>query len=156
LNLHRLTLWRKFIKILLALDLSSATDAVLVGFRNLFPGPQTQLTLLHVAAPDPEFIGYDPGPQTVRDQVAGECHESHQRIQSLAQDLEKHGYEAEALQVQGAYADCILSMSRKTKADLIVMGSHGHGAMHHLLMGSTCEQVLKKSECPVLIITIRE
>jgi len=143
-------------KILLALDLSSATATILSGFRKLFPGPQTRLTLLYVAEPDPEFVGYEPGPQTVRDQVAGECHESHQRIQRIAQDLEEDGYEAEALQVQGAYADCILLMSRKAGADLIVMGSHGHGAMHHLLMGSTSEQVLKKSDCPVLIIPIRE
>jgi len=49
-------------------------------------------------------------------------------------------------------ARAILEVSRKQKADMIVMGSHGHGALHHLLTGSVTEGVLKAATCPVLVV----
>jgi nucleotide-binding universal stress UspA family protein len=36
--------------------------------------------------------------------------------------------------------------------DLIVMGTHGRGAIAHLLMGSTAERVVRKAPCPVLTV----
>jgi len=39
-------------------------------------------------------------------------------------------------------------------ADLIVMGTHGHGAMMHVLMGNVAERVVRTAPCPVL--TVRE
>jgi len=38
------------------------------------------------------------------------------------------------------------------KADLIVMGSHGRGALMNLFMGSIATQVLAQAKQPVLII----
>lgn len=143
-------------KILIALDLSPATETIVSQTRKLFSEKGEHVILLHVADPEPEFIGYDPGPQTVRDQVADRFREDHARIQEIADNLQASGVEAEALLVQGPYADSILSAARKLEADVIVMGSHGHGAMHHLLMGSTSEQVLKKAPRPVLIVPCRE
>jgi len=35
-----------------------------------------------------------------------------------------------------------------------VMGSHGHGMLHHLLVGSVTEGVLKKATCPVTIVPV--
>lgn len=32
------------------------------------------------------------------------------------------------------------------------MGSHGHGGLHHLLMGSVAEGVLRKAHCPVMLV----
>ncbi|MHC4880121.1 MAG: universal stress protein [Planctomycetota bacterium] len=37
-------------------------------------------------------------------------------------------------------------------ADLVVVGSHGHGALHRFLLGSVSEQVLKHAPCSVLIV----
>jgi universal stress protein A len=36
--------------------------------------------------------------------------------------------------------------------DLIVLGTHGRGAIAHLLMGSTAERVVRGAECPVLTV----
>jgi nucleotide-binding universal stress UspA family protein len=49
----------------------------------------------------------------------------------------------------------ILRQAETSNADLIVMGTHGHGAMHHLLMGSVTEGVLKHAKQPVLLVPSR-
>ncbi len=46
----------------------------------------------------------------------------------------------------------ILTYGRAHDIDLIVMGTHGHGAVAHTLLGSVAERVVAKSPCPVLTV----
>lgn len=46
----------------------------------------------------------------------------------------------------------ILDVAREIGADMIVLGSHGRGAMGRLLIGSVSEAVLHGAECPVLVV----
>ena len=46
----------------------------------------------------------------------------------------------------------ILKYAKEENADLIVMATHGRGAISHLLMGSTAEKVVRKALCPVLTV----
>jgi len=57
-----------------------------------------------------------------------------------------------ALHIQGSIPDEILALAREHGATLIVMGSHGHGALYHLLVGSVTTAILKEAPCPVLIV----
>lgn len=54
----------------------------------------------------------------------------------------------------GRPAAAIVDDAASNGADLIVMGTHGHGAMMHLLMGNVAERVVRTAPCPVL--TVRE
>lgn len=56
----------------------------------------------------------------------------------------------------GKAADVIVEESEKRNCDLIVMGTHGHGILGDVVMGSTAKKVLKRSEKPVLIIKLPE
>jgi len=42
--------------------------------------------------------------------------------------------------------------AREANVDLIVMGTHGRGAVAHLLMGSVAERVVRLAPCPVLTV----
>lgn len=42
--------------------------------------------------------------------------------------------------------------ARDNEIDLIVLGTHGRGAIAHMLMGSTAEKVVRKAPCPVLTV----
>ena len=54
----------------------------------------------------------------------------------------------------GRPATAIIDAAESNQADLIVMGTHGHGAMMHLVMGNVAERVVRGAPCPVL--TVRE
>jgi nucleotide-binding universal stress UspA family protein len=138
--------------ILVPVDFSEVTTRVLGYASVLGAALSGQLYLLHVTAPDPEFVGYAAGPQTVRDQVARRYREVHQRLQAEAEALRESGLDAIAILAQGPSVETILKEAGRLGVDLIVMGSHGHGAVHHLLVGSVSQGVLKKSPCPVMVV----
>ena len=46
----------------------------------------------------------------------------------------------------------IVRYARAHEVDLIVMGTHGRGAVQHLLLGSVAEQIVRQASCPVLTV----
>ncbi len=54
----------------------------------------------------------------------------------------------------GGVPTAIVEAAAADHADLIVMGTHGHGAIMHLMMGNVAERVVRTAPCPVL--TVRE
>lgn len=48
----------------------------------------------------------------------------------------------------------IVDTAREEDADLIIISTHGHSGVEHILFGSTAEKVIRKAPCPVL--TLRE
>ena len=46
----------------------------------------------------------------------------------------------------------ILRLAGSLPADLIVIGTHGRTGLDRLLMGSVAEQVIRRSNCPVLVV----
>jgi nucleotide-binding universal stress UspA family protein len=113
------------------------------------------LWLIHVAEAEPDFVGYKAGPSTVREELAQQFRKEHQELQHRAEALREAGVNATALLVRGPVAATLLKEAERLQADVIIVGSHGHGAMLQLLLGSVSEQILKKATCPVLIIPIR-
>lgn len=110
------------------------------------------LHLLHVAAPDPDFVGYRAGPETVRDQVASTIREEHRRVEALAEQVSQGGVTAHAHLLRGPYAETILREADRLGAEVLVVGSHGHGRLHALFVGSVAAQVLRGAKIPVLVV----
>jgi nucleotide-binding universal stress UspA family protein len=46
----------------------------------------------------------------------------------------------------------ILEILDKLGCDLIVMGTHGHSWLKHLLFGSVTEEVVRQARCPVMVV----
>lgn len=143
-------------KLLAALDLATTTPAVLREARNWSRRLSAQLTLVHVAAPDPDFIGYAAGPDTVRAAMARTFHREHRQIEAAAVELRQDGIDTTALLLQGPTAETILKEADKLSVDAIVMGTRARGALHDLIVGSTSQQVLQKSTRPVLLVPPRD
>jgi nucleotide-binding universal stress UspA family protein len=52
----------------------------------------------------------------------------------------------------GSPAYAIVDYARENRIDLIVMGTHGRGALAQLMMGSVAERVVRIASCPVLTV----
>jgi len=46
----------------------------------------------------------------------------------------------------------ILSEAERINADLIILGSHGHGNLYHALLGGVGQKVKRKARCPVMLV----
>ncbi|MCE3001393.1 MAG: universal stress protein [Xanthomonadaceae bacterium] len=142
-------------RLLVPLDLSAATPAVLAAVRGIAAREATQVYLLHVAEPDPAFVGYEAGTDTVRDQVAHEYRGQHRDLQAHAEALRADGIAATALLIRGPVAQTILREAQRLPADLLVMATHGHGAVFDLLVGSVSHAVLRGTTVPLLLVPVR-
>lgn len=145
--------WRAPVRtILAAVDFSPVSEAVVEHAAALAKAFSADLTLIHVAAPDPDFVGYDAGPEVVRDDRAREIRSEHRELQAIGDALRDRGIPAQALLIQGPAVEKIVAEARKLEADLIVIGSHGHGALYRVLLGSVGEGVVRAAWRPVLVI----
>lgn len=138
--------------VLAAVDFSAVTQQVIAVLGRIAAVLPARVFLVHVAPPEPAFVGYGAGPDLVREQVAAELRALHRQLQALADRLRAGGIEATALLLQGPTVDTLIAESGKRQAGLIVLGSHGHGAMYDLLVGSVAEGVVKRSTVPVLLV----
>jgi len=139
-------------QLLVAVDFSDSSRIVIESVKNLAKAVSGKVWLLHVAEPDPEFVGYDVDPPEMRDAVARKFHREHQHIQELSKELRAKGVDCEALLIQGPTVETILRESEKLSVDMVVLGSHGKGILRHILLGSTSEGVIQKSSVPVLVV----
>ncbi|MCX7009745.1 MAG: universal stress protein [Kiritimatiellaeota bacterium] len=138
--------------ILVAYDFSEHAAEVMKATERCAISMAGNLWLIHVAEAEPDFVGYKAGPPTVREELALKFRKEHQELQRHAERLREAGVNTTALLVRGPVAATLLKEAERLQADVIVVGSHGHGAMLHLLLGSVSEQVLKKATCPVLVV----
>lgn len=56
----------------------------------------------------------------------------------------------------GASHHAIIDCAKDIAADMIVIGTHGHTGIKHMLLGSTAEKVVRSAECPVLTVRTAE
>ncbi|MCP4268379.1 MAG: universal stress protein [Candidatus Brocadiaceae bacterium] len=142
--------------ILVAIDLSSASHKVLDKAKTLALALPAKVCLLHVAEDDPDFLGHEPDSQGTSDQGPQEFPPEHKDLQKEVDGLRKSGIETKGLLAQGSVVDVILQKSKQLEIDIIIVGTHGHGGVHHMIFGSVSEGVLRDSSCPVLVIPTHE
>jgi len=147
-------------KILVTIDFSDITEKVLRESQSLAQAMSAEICLLHVAEPHPDHItyDYDPAamyaidPSEIRNQIAQRFHKEHKQLQQYAEELRDSGLGCKALMVQGGTVEMILNGADKLGIDFIVAGSHGKGMISQILLGSTSEEIVRRSTVPVYLI----
>jgi nucleotide-binding universal stress UspA family protein len=142
--------------ILIALDFSEITPKVIQTAAEIGASFGSKLWLIHVADPDPDFVGFETGPPSKRDWRAKMFREEHRLIQAEAAKLSDRGLDVTPLLIQGVTAETIIQEANKLQADLIVLGSHGHNPLYKTIMGSVSEGVVSQASCPVLLVPAKK
>ena len=140
--------------ILVTLDFDENEKHLLDSAVQFAKSFSAKLWLIHITAPDPDFIGYDVGPQYIRDNRAEEIRKEHRQLEDYCNALEKKGIDADGLLLQGATTQMILEESEKLNIDMIITGHHNRGIFYKALLGSVSSQIIKKSKIPVLVIPL--
>lgn len=137
--------------ILLAVDGSPYTKkmlAYLVTHNEIF-NASAQYTVLTVQPPLPPRARAAVGKDVVNAYYAEEAEKV---LAPVRKFLERHGVTAQATWKVGPAGETIAKFAEDGQFDLIVMGSHGHGALASLVLGSVATQVLAHCKVPVLLV----
>lgn len=140
--------------IMVAIDFNENIQQVLNYAKMLAQKFDAKLWVVHIAAPEPDFIGYEIGPQYIRDFRADVLKREHIQLQEINEQLTKEGFNSDAMLIEGPTVKMILDEAKELKIDLIVMGSHDHSFLYNAFIGNTTLELLKKSRIPTLAVPI--
>jgi len=139
------------LKILVAVDGSPFTKRMLayLAAHDEWLGNQHDYTVVHAvpAVPPRAASALD---KAVLKAHYDECAE--QVFKPIRAFLAKQGLKASFVSKVGAPADVVGAIAGKGGFDLLVLGSHGHGNLANLVMGSVATQVLARCTTPALLI----
>jgi nucleotide-binding universal stress UspA family protein len=138
-------------KILVPVDGSPFTKRMLayLAAHDEWLGDAHRYTLVHVTPAVP------PRAAAVLDKAVLQSHyaeESEKVFKPIRAFFAKQKINAEFVAKVGPAADTIAALAAKGKFDLLMMGSHGHGLLGNLVLGSVATKVMAHCETPVLII----
>jgi nucleotide-binding universal stress UspA family protein len=137
-------------QILIAVDGSPYTQRVLdyLASHDWLCAGQA-LTVLAVVAPLPHraaaFAGRDLAQSYYED-------DAEQVLRPVRDFLQAQGVEAAYVHKVGHPAECIARTASEGGFDLVVLGSHGHGTVGNLVLGSVATKVLALCRTPALLI----
>jgi nucleotide-binding universal stress UspA family protein len=138
-------------KILLAADGSSYTRkalAFLVHHQGL-ADKDDELIVLNVQPPIPVRVMVTLDAQAVADYHRAEAEKVIGPIQEF---LQRHAIPFRCRWIVGSPVDQILDVASAERVHLIVLGTHGHGPVARLLLGSVAQRVVARCDVPVLLV----
>jgi nucleotide-binding universal stress UspA family protein len=140
--------------ILVATDFSEPSNAALAYGRELAARFNAGLHVLHIA--ENIYIttfGAETYAAVAPDLQAEVERSARARLEQLVLDSDGSGPRTTpVVMTSGAPAFAIIDYAGEHGIDLIVMGTHGRGALAHLVMGSVAERVVRLAPCPVLTV----
>ena len=137
--------------ILLAVDGSPYTQKMLdyLAHNNEMLGPEHRYTAITVQPALPPRARAALSKEVIDSYYAEEAEKV---MTPVVQYMQKKGVELHTLSRIGPAGDTIAQAAEEGGYDLLVMGTHGHGSLGKLVMGSVSTQVLAKCSVPVLLV----
>lgn len=145
----------KIKKVLVPVDFSSCSEKALQYAQAFARQFGASLTLVHV-------VQFSPIPGTEFSEVDFPAVEqrvikqSRQELEKTASSLRGENLKIETVLSEGRPATEIARTARETGADLIIISTHGHTGLKHVLLGSVTENVVRHAPCPVLVVRENE
>lgn len=133
--------------ILALIDFSDVTPRILDHAQAMSKAFRSEVVLIHVVPPEPLVVDFAPPA------VPPDLFQSRQKeLFDMRDSLTAHGIPASAQVLGGLLEETLLKQINLLDPDIILMGSHGHGALYHLIVGSVTGGIIKHAARPVLVI----
>ena len=141
--------------ILAAVDFSDATPGVLETAGQVAKAFGASLTVFHVVEPEPSYTAYGFTPDEFPAMHAFQeeaRRRAQRRLDETVESLKPDVASVSGVIAEGSPLHCMMEHVEKSAIDLVVVGSHGHGALATLLLGSVAEGMVRKARTPTLVV----
>ena len=141
--------------IVVAVDFSNATSGVLEMAIRLAKSFGASLQLFHVIEPEPSYTAYGFTPDEFPAMNAFQEEAKRRAASKLAELLATVQADvpgATSKIAEGSPLHALLDHVKQGGADFLVVGSHGHGMIASLLLGSVAEGLVRKATVPTLVV----
>jgi nucleotide-binding universal stress UspA family protein len=114
-----------------------------------------RLELFHVVEPEPSYTAYGftpdefPALHAYQEEAKRRAAD---KMAALLAEVSPALPDATTRIAEGSPLHCLLDYVKESKADLVILGTHGHGVIASLLLGSVAEGMVRKASVPTLIV----
>src|SRR5262245_8705221 len=140
-------------RILLPTDFSKYSRSALTYGGALAEKFGAELYILHVVQNIglliPDMVNVTPPVLPSLEQMGAAVREA---LAKLIKEAGLEKFKVEVVVREGSAFYEIVQFAKDQNVDLIVMGTHGHSGLAHMLLGSVTEKVVRKAPCPVLTV----
>ena len=134
--------------IVLAFDGSEYSNRALQYAKTFAERFEATLWLVHIFTHTSDLLGYEDYEKLYSKRKAS----GQALLGEALQELSNTRLDVREKLQEGPEAESILNIAKKCQADLIVMGTRGHGTLKGLLVGSVSRKVIHHSSCPVMVV----
>ncbi|MDB6138567.1 MAG: universal stress protein [Verrucomicrobiaceae bacterium] len=139
--------------IVVLVDFSDLSFTLMKHAHALAKAFDSHVVLLHVVPQVPTVVDVGlAAPSVMHEMTQDQVRAETDRLNQMRDSLAKFGVNVTTRQFQGASVEAVLEEARTLDAELIIVGSHGHGPMYDLFVGSVTRNILRGSTCPVLVV----
>lgn len=139
-------------RMVLAVDLSDASKVVIqqgVAFARQLG---CSIDLVHVREPFVYPVTGGFAPASDQERVLIDWIDA--SLVALADGIVAAGISCVTTSLHGSAAAEIVGHAHRSGADLVAVGSHGHGGIAHAVLGRVAERVVHRAACPVLVVPV--
>ena len=143
-------------RILLAVDGSVCSDRATELVSTLALPAESTVRIVSVQQPYVDVLALSWGsvgesPEAIETEEETESRHHREVIQRAEVALAQPGLAVEGFLLRGRAATAIVDEAKAMRADLVVVGSRGHGTIATMVLGSTAAEIVDHAPCPVLV-----
>jgi nucleotide-binding universal stress UspA family protein len=141
--------------IIVAVDFSNASPRVLKIAARMAKAFGAELRLIHVVEPEPSYTAYGFTPEEFPAMHIYQEEAKRRaavKLDNLLAQVRTELPSATSHIAEGSPLHTLLDYVKECAADLVIVGSHGHGVIASLLLGSVAEGMVRKAAVPTLIV----
>jgi nucleotide-binding universal stress UspA family protein len=143
--------------LLVPIDFSEMTRSVVTAAGSFAEKFGSKVILIHVIMPPPPITNdYTLSVGTMQEVLGINERAAQTKLNRYAKKLSADGIKLETRVLQGPPGYSIIEEAKRVKATAIVIGSHGHGKLYDLFVGSTANTILKDATCTVIVLPSRK
>ena len=140
-------------RILFASDFSKASRKAFLTAVAMAKANRATLTIVHVVVPFTPIVPEQFLDALTWEQVDKEARRwSQQQLRKLTDRAKKAGVRTVSLLFEGDPAQQTIRAVRSTRADLLVVGTHGRTGLTKFFVGSVASRLVATASCPVVTV----